>query len=48
MNIVKENFNENEPHCRIVRLDGVVYLAYEEEMPEGLRWSFLNQSWARI
>lgn len=114
MPIVKENFNENEPHCRIVRLDGVLYLAYEregvlhivskcnskknirlfffhrrlgddnyivgepselariltadsilsptrwngerwaagimteEEIPEGFRWSFLNQRWVHI
>lgn len=108
----KENFNEKEPSCRVIKLDGVLYLAYEkdgvlhivsrcnskkniklffvhrrlgeenyivgelpelariltaesilsptrwngkrwvpgimteEEMPEGFRWSFLNQCWA--
>ena len=29
MPIVKENFNEKDPSCRVIRLDGVLYLAYE-------------------
>lgn len=115
MKITKENFNKNDPRCRVIRLDGKLYMAYaedggglrilgeyngkqtprpfflhsylfrensvigelseltvlltpesmlipvrwngetwvgglmtEEEMPDGFRWSFLNQCWARV
>ena len=29
MVIVKENFDEKDPSCRVIKLDGVLYLAYE-------------------
>lgn len=29
MSDTKENFSENEPSCRVIKLDGVLYLAYE-------------------
>lgn len=27
MKITKENFNENDPRCRVIRLDGKLYMA---------------------
>ena len=27
----KENFNKKEPSCRVIKLDGVLYLAYERD-----------------
>lgn len=30
MEITKENFNEHDPRCRVIRLDDKLYMAYDE------------------
>lgn len=30
MKTEKENFNKNDPRCRVIRLDGKLYMAYDE------------------